>query len=110
MLREASTAKLREAVARDPQHSHALNELAIELHDQGKYIQAEPLFRRCLELRKAKYGDTPHEAVSVSLNNLAGVLQALEHFEEAKVLYKQALDMFKKLFGEEHSQVSMDAD
>ena len=64
MLKEAATAKLREAVARDPQHSLALNELAFELKDQGKYAEAEPLFRRALELDLKKHGDKPHAAVA----------------------------------------------
>ena len=66
MLKEAATAKLREAVARDPNHSWALNELAFELEDQGKYKQAGPLYRRALELGPKKYGDPPHPGLGTA--------------------------------------------
>ena len=52
-----SLGSVREAVARDPQHSLALDELATELEKQGKFAQALPLYRRGLELEQKKLPD-----------------------------------------------------
>ena len=74
-LRERAGAKLNEAEL-GPTHPHTLssvNNLAILLRAQGKYAEAEPLFRRALQGREAELGPTyPHTLSSV--NNLANLL------------------------------------
>ena len=42
---------------------------------QGKYDEAEPLYRESLAIDKKIYGDE-HPEVATDLNNLAGLLKA----------------------------------
>ena len=42
---------------------------------QGKYDEAEPLYREALDIRKKVFGDE-HPNVAQSLNNLASLLES----------------------------------
>ena len=42
---------------------------------QGKYDEAEPLYKESLAIRKKVFGDE-HPSVATGLNNLAGLLKA----------------------------------
>ena len=48
----------------------SLNNLAVLYHAQGKYAEAEPLYRRALGIREKALGPE-HPDVATSLNNLA---------------------------------------
>ena len=48
--------------------------LAMLLADQGKYAEAEPLYRRSLAIREKEYGPN-HPKVAVAVNNLALLLK-----------------------------------
>jgi len=41
---------------------------------QGKYDEAEPLYKQSLEIKKKVYGED-HPSIATGLNNLAGLLQ-----------------------------------
>jgi len=51
------------------------NNLATLLQDQGKFAEAEPLFRQALEGRRRVLGDT-HPETLANVYNLASFLQA----------------------------------
>jgi len=106
MLKEAVVAKLRNAVARDPQHALALNDLAYELKSLGKLTEAEPLYWRSLELEQKKCGDTPSSTVANMLYNLGRLLVNLKRYNEAEPLFKQSIQMQKKKYGEEDPRVA----
>ena len=48
------------------------NTLAPLYQNQGKYEEAEPLYKRALELYEQHYG-SQHPATALGLNNLAGL-------------------------------------
>ena len=52
-------------------------------------------------MTEQRFGDE-HSDVATSLNNLALLYFSQGRYEEAEPLYIQALDMRKKLLGEEH--------
>ena len=52
------------------ENANALNRQAGGLYNAGKYVDAEPLFRRALAIREKALGEN-HPDVAQSLNNLA---------------------------------------
>ena len=51
---------------------YSLNNLAALYNDQGRYADAEPLFKRALAIQEKVLGPD-HPDVAVSLNNLANL-------------------------------------
>ncbi len=64
-------------------------------HSQGKYAEAEPLYKQALAIRKQQLGDN-HPGTATSLNNLAGLYSSQGRYAEAEPLYKQALAIYKQ--------------
>jgi tetratricopeptide (TPR) repeat protein len=95
-----------------PSVAASLNNLAGLLESQGKYDEAEPLYRQSLAIhRKVSgliyaclfhrtscqfYGDE-HLAVATDLNNLAGLLKAQGKCDKAEPLYQQSLAIKRKV-------------
>ena len=97
----AALEKAEEFEPQDPRLYTSLNNLA-ELHRvQGKYAEAEPLYKRSLAiLEKALGPEHPH--VATSLNNLALLYNAQGKYAEAEPLYKRSLSIYEKALGSEH--------
>jgi tetratricopeptide (TPR) repeat protein len=98
----------------NPDVAESLNNLAVLYLFQGRYEDAEPLLLQALELRKRLLGGD-HRDVAQSLNHLALLyyfsnLAVLYHFqgkyEDAELLYLQALELLKRLLGENHPNVA----
>src|SRR5262249_10844250 len=65
-----------------------LNELAAWYHASGRFSEAEPLYRRALNIWEKV---SEHQEVAILLNNLAGLCLDLERYEEVQQLSKHAL-------------------
>jgi hypothetical protein len=52
-----------------------LNNLAVLYKDQGRYAEAEPLYRRALTITETALGPT-HPTVAIRLDNLAALYHA----------------------------------
>jgi tetratricopeptide (TPR) repeat protein/CHAT domain-containing protein len=79
--------------------------LARVYYMQGRYAEAEPLYKRALAfLEKARGPD--HPAVAMSLINLALVYRAQGRYAEAEPLYRRALAIFEKARGPDHPDVA----
>ncbi|MDJ0655226.1 MAG: serine/threonine-protein kinase [Xanthomonadales bacterium] len=79
----------------------SLDTLATLRQNQGRFEQAEQLFRECLAMRERLYPET-HPLVSTSVNNLAVVLYHLdspEHEEESLALDHRAMNINIQRFG-----------
>jgi tetratricopeptide (TPR) repeat protein len=72
---------------------------------QGRYEEAEPLYRDALAMKKRLLGEA-HPDVATSLNNLALLYDSQGRYEEAEPLYLDALAMKKRLLGEAHPDVA----
>jgi tetratricopeptide (TPR) repeat protein len=75
------------------------------LYQQGRYLDAERLEKRALEMREKALGPN-HLAVAASLNDLALVYEAEGRYAEAEPLDKRALAIFEKALGPEHLDVA----
>ena len=67
--------------------------------------EAEPLYRRALEIREAQLGPD-HPGVAQSLNNLAELLRDQAKDDEAEPLHRRALAIREAQLGPDHPDVA----
>ncbi|MDB9312253.1 CHAT domain-containing protein, partial [Spirulina sp. CS-785/01] len=73
-----------------PDVATSLNNLAFLYQSQGRYAEAEPLYRQALEMRKRLLGQE-HPDVATSLNNLAFLYQSQGQITRAIEFFSQGL-------------------
>jgi hypothetical protein len=72
--------------AEHPDTLKSINNLAVDLSQQGRYEEAEALDRQALAGRQRVLG-AEHPDTLMSLNNLAGDLRRQGRYEEAEALH-----------------------
>src|SRR5260370_12641266 len=82
-----------------------LSQEALSSYEQGKYAEALPLAKRCLELREKALGQS-HELVATSLNNVAGIHVAEARYAEAEPLYRRSLTILENKFGKDSNYLT----
>ena len=87
----------------------ALNAEVVRLHQagayaQGRYSDAEPLYKRSLSIREKALGPD-HPDVGTTLNNLAGLYRAQGRYSDAEPLYKRCITIVEKALGPDHPSV-----
>ena len=82
-----------------------LSQEAISLYRQGKFSEAEPLFRQALAVREKALGPG-HPRVALSLNNLAVLYKAQGRYAEAERLTQRSLAIWEKTLGVNHPKVA----
>ncbi len=65
----------------DPRLAKTLTDLALLYRAQGKYAEAEPLYKRALAIKEKALGPE-HPRVAISLNNLAELYRAQDRYEQ----------------------------
>lgn len=88
----------------DGNHSTRGRPAAFHL-ETGDYIQAESLYRRCLEIRKRVLGED-HPETLASAENLARTLRKTGKLDEAAQLARAALEKRERMLGLKHSDTS----
>ena len=83
----------------------SLHNLALVYQEQGRYAEAEPLFKRALAIYEKALGPE-HPDVATILNNLAFVYRAQGRYAEAEPLFVRALAIYEKALGPEHPNVA----
>lgn len=87
-----------------------LAEAGNKAHNAGKYAEAAETREEALKLARRLYpkADFPDGSIAlvVSLNNLAGTYVAREKLGPAEDLFKEALDMSRKLYKGNHLEVA----
>jgi tetratricopeptide (TPR) repeat protein len=84
------------------------NDLAVLLQHLGKYAEAEPLYRRGIEIDEKVLGKD-HRTVATFYNNFALLLHDQGKYAEAEPLYRRAFEAFrapKNLRGQEQLRYS----
>jgi tetratricopeptide (TPR) repeat protein len=87
-----------------PEHPNtftALNSLAGLCSIQGRYEEAEALYRRALEIGERTLGPE-HSNTATALNDLAGLYSDQGRYREAEPLYRRALEIRERTLGPEH--------
>jgi tetratricopeptide (TPR) repeat protein len=85
--------------------ANLMDKLALFFLGIAAFEEAEPLFRRVLEISEASYGPN-HPNVARGLNNLAGLLQETNRYSEAEPLYRRALEIDEASYGLDHPSVA----
>ena len=68
---------------------------------QGKYDEAEPLYREVLKVRRRTLGDE-HPATMASISNLGVLFHNQGKYEEAEKHFVEALEGRRRVLGETH--------
>src|SRR5271170_4373899 len=100
--------KCESAGTEHPSTLTSMNNLAMVLRDQGKYEQAEEMFRQALRLRETVLGKK-HPDILTSMYNLAYVLSNRKRFSEANALYQRALNSYGKNLTPDHPTVPVES-
>ena len=74
-----------------------INYLALVYAQQGRYAEAEPLYRRTLSINEKALGPD-HPSVGTTLNNLAGLFRQQKRWREGLVLARRATYSFAERF------------
>ena len=82
-----------------------LDNLAIILQSQGKYVEAESLFRETLAMRQDILGNQ-HPDVATNMNSLGSILELQGNYPEAEKMYREALAMRQDVLGNQHPAVA----
>ncbi len=93
------------ALALRPGDASLLNQTALAFYYAGKYAEAEPLYRRSLEIFEKVLGKE-HPDVATSLSNLAVLYRAQGKYTEAEPLYRRSLEIREKALGNDHPDVA----
>ena len=88
-----------------PDVATILHNLASLYHAQGRYADAEPLYKRSLAIMEKALGPD-HPDVATSLNNLALLYHAQGRYADAEPLYKRSLAIREKALGPDHPDVA----
>jgi tetratricopeptide (TPR) repeat protein len=78
-----------------------LNEAGLAAVQIALYDQAQPLFRKGLEIRQRVLGEE-HPSTAASYNNVASNLNAQGKYEQAEPLLRKGLEINQRVLGEEH--------
>ena len=79
----------------------SVNNLAALYLAQGRYGEAEPLYRRALEAYERVLGKEHPDTLN-SVNNLAALYEAQGRYSEAEPLFRRALEVNERVLGKEH--------
>jgi tetratricopeptide (TPR) repeat protein len=72
---------------------------------QGRYVDAEPLYKRSLAISEKSLGPD-HPGVATSLDNLAELYREQGRYADAEPLYKRSLVIRQKSLGPNHPDVA----
>ena len=82
-------------------YAYQLDNLAGLYQAQGRYGEAEPLFKRALEVNERVLGPE-HPDTLTSVNNLAALYLVQGRYGEAEPLYKRVIEASERVLGKEH--------
>src|SRR5690606_36355229 len=107
VLQQVLAERLQRFGREDPSVAKAIEELGLNQFDQGNLEPAELRLREALGLRWGILGEEPHPHLAENLNNLALVVMTAGNYTEAESLYRDALAMNRRLYGESHPDVAL---
>ena len=100
-LEQAVEIRRRELGDEHPGTLDSINNLGMLFQYQGKYAEAEPLYREDLEVSRRTLGDE-HPSTLISINNLGVLFQDQGKYSEAEALYREAVEVRRRTLGDEH--------
>ena len=104
-LHSAALAMAEKLEPSDDRLAASLSNVATVYRAEGRYPEAEKLYRRALELRQGNLG-AGHPEVAVVVNNLATLYHAEGRIAEAEPLFRRALAVWEQFPGQEDRHVA----
>lgn len=101
----AALQQLENAPPDDTRLAVSLNNLAMDYEAEGKYDQAEPLFRRSLEIREKLLGAQSDPAARAR-GNLAALYRVESRYSEAEALFQETLTAEESLLGQDDPELA----
>src|SRR4029079_14339287 len=91
-----------------PSVTMIVNNLAVDLHEQGDVRAALPLYEQVLAARRRAGGSDGAESADVAeaLTNLAAALGETGELDRARSLQEEALSLYRKTLGPRHVAVA----
>ncbi|HJT56217.1 MAG TPA: tetratricopeptide repeat protein [Ktedonobacteraceae bacterium] len=89
-----------------PEAAQLLNQAGVYLYELGRYSEAEPLYRRAVEIRE-RILDPRHPHTANSLNNLAQLYRAQGRYMEAEPLMQRDLAICEQTLGPMHPDTAI---
>jgi tetratricopeptide (TPR) repeat protein len=80
--------------------------LGLIAQGQSLWAEAEKWFKACLQMTEKRYG-TEHPLTATSLNNLAGLYDAMGRYAEAEPLYVRSLSIREQQLGADHPDTAL---
>jgi len=105
-LREQSLSLLEKTAPDSPLLAQQLNDLAIQMQQNGNLPQAEHYYRRALTLLEQQRGAQSQEVATV-LGSLGQLKQAENDDRAALALFEQSLTIYQQLLGSERQQAQI---
>src|SRR5262245_13081542 len=103
---EATLSLVTSAIGPDTKETAtALNNLANTYVKLARYSEAEPLYRRAIEIHEKLLGKD-HPDVATNYNNLAFLLKAQSKYDQAEPLYRRAMEISERALGKDHPTVA----
>jgi Flp pilus assembly protein TadD len=106
--RKACEIRLRYRTTEHPDYATDESLLASILDSLGRYHEAEPLYWHALSVFEHTLG-AEHYEIAIHLNNMAANCYARRDFAAAEALYKRALEIKYKKFGQNHPSYEVTA-
>ncbi len=82
-----------------------LNDAGRYQYERASYSEAEPMYRRALEIKEKSLG-YDHPSIATSLNNLALLYKTQGIYDKAEPMYRRALEIREKSLGKDHPSVA----
>lgn len=93
----------------DDRYVSALESLATSRDGVGDVAGSEQQLRDLLVLKQRIY-PSPHDAIAMTLRQLADVVARRERYAEAETLANQAMAMDRQIFGKDHEEIAQTFD
>src|SRR5262245_57247714 len=85
--------------------STALNNLAVVYESLARFIEAEALLRRAVEIDENTLGKD-HPDIASRYNNLAHLFQVQGKYVQSEALYRRAIEISENTLGKDHPDVA----
>ncbi len=101
LLRQTVDIQRRTLAADDPERAEALNDLALQLTNEGHFAEAEARMKEAVRIQESAHGDDDPDT-GMLLDNYAFVLRSAGKYDEAEPIDRKGLAIRRKVLGDKH--------
>ncbi len=98
--------ELKHSAVKAPMGAPGLASLAALYAKQGRYVDAMPVYQKCLDMMEKSSTTAPHE-LALIMCGLAQVCIHLDKYSQAESLYKRAVEIIEITAGRDHPETAL---